>query len=173
MYLMRDLKGSSEYAEIFWPLVIRGIGIGFLMAPITAAAMNAVPRESLGMASGMLNLVQQIGGAGGIAFVEMLVQRRTIYHAHRMGEASANSLTARAIALKLQGAGAAVEAGAMKGQAILGFMVKRMAAISAFDDAFVISAVIVLAGVIPAFFLVNAKPAGGTPKDVQAMSHAE
>jgi DHA2 family multidrug resistance protein len=71
------LRPDTGAAGVIVPLVLRGFGVGMLMAPVTAAAMNALPSRSIGMGSGMLNLIQQIGGAAGISLLEGIVQYRS------------------------------------------------------------------------------------------------
>jgi DHA2 family multidrug resistance protein len=167
IFMLRNLGPRSEYHEIFWPLIVRGIGIGFLMAPITTVAMNSVAPQKIGMASGMLNLLQQIGGAVGISYVEVLLERRTEFQFVRLSESAGHSpiLLARVNQLMHQ-AGAAGQ----KSLALLGMAAKRMAAARAFDDAYLVTAGIVLLGVIPALFLTRV---ASRARDVSAMAGHE
>lgn len=154
LYMLHNLSPSAEYGQIFWPLIVRGLGVGFLMAPITSAAMNAVAPEKIGMASGMLNLLQQVGGAIGIAYVEVLVERRSIFHFERISESvSAHPALAARVEAFMHHAGAASH----KGMAVLAAVGKRTAAARAFDDAFLVTAGIVLIGLVPALFLQNTR----------------
>ena len=165
LLMLRNLKPSSEYTEILWPLVVRGLGVGFLMAPITAAAMNALPREKIGMGSGMINLLQQLGGAVGIAYVELLVERRMIFHTHRLAESTASGPGA---AMAIQ----RLHVGAAKAPLMLAQLAKGTAAMRAFDDAFMIAALIVAVGLIPALFLRNIK-AVRLPPEEAAVAYGE
>lgn len=55
----------------FWTLlpamVLGGVGMAFVMSPMTSAAMGAVPIDKAGVGSGVLNSFRQVGGALGIA----------------------------------------------------------------------------------------------------------
>ena len=49
-------------------------------------AMNAVPRQKAAMASMMINLIQQVAGAVGIAILSTVLNNRTKFHLSVMGE---------------------------------------------------------------------------------------
>jgi DHA2 family multidrug resistance protein len=72
---------------LIFPQVLRGIGLALMMAPLLTAALNAVPKEKLPMASSFLNVAQRVGGAVGIALLNNFVTNSTHVHAVRMGEA--------------------------------------------------------------------------------------
>jgi DHA2 family multidrug resistance protein len=57
-----------------------------MMAPLTAAALNAVPRSALAMASSFVNVSQNVGGSLGIALLNTYVTNSIHRHAVRMGE---------------------------------------------------------------------------------------
>ncbi|MFJ2578519.1 MFS transporter [Kitasatospora aureofaciens] len=53
------------------PLVVMGLGMGLIVAPITDAILAEVPREHAGSASGLINTVQQVGNALGLGLVSV------------------------------------------------------------------------------------------------------
>ncbi|WP_406211120.1 MFS transporter [Kitasatospora sp. NBC_01560] len=53
------------------PLVVMGVGMGLIVAPITDAVLAEVPREHAGSASGLINTVQQMGNALGLGLVSV------------------------------------------------------------------------------------------------------
>jgi DHA2 family multidrug resistance protein len=57
-----------------------------MMAPLMAAALNAVPRHELPMASSFLNVSQNVGGSLGIALLNNFVTNSIHIHAVRLGE---------------------------------------------------------------------------------------
>jgi EmrB/QacA subfamily drug resistance transporter len=74
-----------------WPMLVlpqigRGIGLALMMAPLMAAALNAVPRPEIPMASSFLNVFQNVGGALGIALLNTFVTNSIHIHAIRLGE---------------------------------------------------------------------------------------
>lgn len=54
------------------PLVVMGIGMGLIVAPLTDAVLSDVPREHAGSASGLINTVQQMGNALGLGLVSVV-----------------------------------------------------------------------------------------------------
>ncbi len=76
LYFMAALPVDAGLWAITWPQVLRGLGVALLLAPVSAAAMNAVPQDEVGMASGIINLFQQVGGAAGITVLELLLEMR-------------------------------------------------------------------------------------------------
>ncbi len=54
------------------PLVVMGVGMGLIVAPLTDAILSEVPREHSGSASGLINTVQQMGYALGLGLVSVV-----------------------------------------------------------------------------------------------------
>jgi MFS family permease len=54
------------------PLVVMGLGMGLIVAPLTDAVLSEVPREHAGAASGLINTVQQMGNALGLGLVSVV-----------------------------------------------------------------------------------------------------
>ncbi|MFC9249303.1 MFS transporter [Streptomyces sp. NPDC057136] len=54
------------------PLVVMGVGMGLIVAPLTDAVLSEVPREHSGSASGLFNTVQQMGTALGLGLVSVV-----------------------------------------------------------------------------------------------------
>lgn len=61
------ISADTEYGAIMWNLVLSGFGGGLTLAPLTAAAMNTVLPTQTGIASGILNTSNRLGGVLGIA----------------------------------------------------------------------------------------------------------
>lgn len=54
------------------PLVVMGVGMGLIVAPLTDAVLSEVPKEHAGSASGLINTVQQMGTALGLGLVSVV-----------------------------------------------------------------------------------------------------
>ncbi len=54
------------------PLVVMGMGMGLIVAPLTDAILSEVPREHAGAASGLINTVMQMGNALGLGLVSVV-----------------------------------------------------------------------------------------------------
>ncbi|HVU35032.1 MAG TPA: DHA2 family efflux MFS transporter permease subunit [Opitutaceae bacterium] len=80
------LDPLSNRTMIVVPQVFRGIGLALMMAPLMAAAINAVPRHEVPMATSFLNVSQNVGGSLGIALLNNYVTNAIHTHAVRIGE---------------------------------------------------------------------------------------
>jgi DHA2 family multidrug resistance protein len=63
------------YWDLFWPQFVQGAGLGLIFVPLTTISMARVPRESMGNATSLFNLMRNVGGAVGIAVIAMLNTR--------------------------------------------------------------------------------------------------
>ncbi len=80
MFMYRNMDVNMTAMDIINPTLVRGVGLGLLMAPVTAAAMNAVSQKDAGMASSMLNILQQVGGSIGISLLSTVLSHRVPFH---------------------------------------------------------------------------------------------
>ena len=81
-----QLDPLSEWPMLVLPQIGRGAGLALMMAPLMAAALNAVPRRDVPMASSFLNVFQNVGGSLGIALLNTFVTNSIHIHAVRLGE---------------------------------------------------------------------------------------
>lgn len=64
---MTQLHATSGYLDLLGPLVLFGLGNGLAFVPLTATALTGVAPADAGAASGLVNVMQQVGGALGLA----------------------------------------------------------------------------------------------------------
>ncbi|MFF1817447.1 MFS transporter [Kribbella sp. NPDC058245] len=70
---LTQLNANSTYlANVVGPLVVFGLGAGMLFIPLVGRAIANVAPEDSGAASGLLNVVQQVGGALGLGILVTL-----------------------------------------------------------------------------------------------------
>ncbi|MCW3041780.1 MAG: drug resistance transporter, EmrB/QacA subfamily [Solirubrobacterales bacterium] len=69
LWFSRIDADGSYLADVVGPSVIAGAGLGFTFVPITIAAVTGTTGEEAGLASGLINTSQQIGGALGVAIL--------------------------------------------------------------------------------------------------------
>jgi len=72
---LSQLNLQAGYWDIFWPQLIQGIGMSLLFVPLTMVAMDAIPRERMGNATSLFNLMRNIGGSIGIAITGTMLAR--------------------------------------------------------------------------------------------------
>lgn len=68
------------YNQFFWPLAVRGVGTVFCMIPITRIALGTLPATEMGNASGLFNVLRNLGGAFGLAGIDTVRDMRFDYH---------------------------------------------------------------------------------------------
>jgi hypothetical protein len=64
---LSQLHADSSYLSLLGPLVLFGLGNGTAFVPLTAAALSGVEPADAGAASGLVNVMQQVGGSLGLA----------------------------------------------------------------------------------------------------------
>ena len=68
---------GTYFVDLFPGFVLAGIGIGFSFVPVSIAALAGVTGKEAGLASGLINTSQQIGGALGLAVLVTIANTRT------------------------------------------------------------------------------------------------
>jgi DHA2 family multidrug resistance protein len=67
---------ESDYDALFWPQVLRGVGVVFCLLPTTSVALEPRSGEALPNASALFNLMRNLGGAIWIALLDTILDRR-------------------------------------------------------------------------------------------------
>ena len=78
-----DVRASTSQVDFHTAMLARMVqsfGLAFLFVPMNVTAFQNVPHEKASYASGMLNLVRNIGGSAGIALVTTILARRSQLH---------------------------------------------------------------------------------------------
>jgi DHA2 family multidrug resistance protein len=94
----------ADFDEMFWPQVLRGIAIMFCLLPPTRLALRALAPKQVPDASGLFNLMRNLGGAIGIALIDTLLYGRTGGHAEALRDRliAGDVTAAQAIGLDLK-----------------------------------------------------------------------
>ncbi|MEU4390441.1 MFS transporter [Kribbella sp. NPDC023855] len=69
LWLTRVSEDTSYLGGVVGPLLLFGLGAGMVFIPLTGRALDGVQPEDAGAASGMLNVLQQVGGALGLGIL--------------------------------------------------------------------------------------------------------
>jgi MFS family permease len=77
VYFTQVSVGGSYLGDLLPGFLLIGVGIGFSFVPISIAALAGVRASEAGLASGLINTSQQIGGALGIAALSTIATTRT------------------------------------------------------------------------------------------------
>ncbi len=76
----------SDYEELYWPQIIRGVAFMFCLLPPTRLALGHLRADQVLDASGLFNLMRNLGGAIGLALVDTVVYSRASVHALTIAE---------------------------------------------------------------------------------------
>jgi len=86
VYLMSQLNLDAGFTNVIWPRVVQGIGVAFFFVPLMTVTMSTIPKEEMGNATGVFNLLRNLGGSFGTAFVMTTLSRRAQYHQSMLTE---------------------------------------------------------------------------------------
>jgi DHA2 family multidrug resistance protein len=164
-FLFAGINLEVPIETLMWVSVVNGIALSLIFVPLTTSAMGTLRQEEIGNASGIYNLMRNLGGSVGIAAVTTLITRGTQAHlVFLSGNVSTFNPAYREQLAGIQAALAAKigpAAAAEKAPAVFQQMLQQQAAVLAFIDAFHLLAILALVCVPLVFLLRKAKrPAG-------------
>jgi EmrB/QacA subfamily drug resistance transporter len=148
-----DLDQISSRSMIVGPLIIRGVGLAFMMAPLMTTAINSVPKNQVATASSFLNVTQSVGGSFGITLLNTLVTNSIHRHSVLISEfMNPQSDTYGRFVRHISEVMYVPYHGMVTGETTTGSSValieiSRRAQIMGFENGFVIGGIIVLASV--------------------------
>ena len=92
---------TAGFDEMFWPQVLRGFAAMFCLLPPTRLALETLPHKQVPDASGLFNMMRNLGGAVGIALIDTVLYGRTSGHAEAIRQRliAGDLTTAKAIGL--------------------------------------------------------------------------
>jgi len=164
LYMLSNINLNAGYWDIFWPQLIQGSAMGLLFVPLSTMSMASIPREKMGNATSLFNLMRNLGGGIGIAFVATSVSRSTTAHGAILSE-HLNPYSPQAMAAfngarsMFMSRGSDWVTATSQAYGVLYGMVQRQAAMIAFVDIVRLLAMIFIL-VIPLVFIMK-RPRGG------------
>ncbi|MDB5498515.1 MAG: family efflux transporter permease subunit [Phenylobacterium sp.] len=95
---------QTGFAQMFWPQVVRGVAIMFCLLPPTRMALGHLADEAVADASGLFNLMRNLGGAIGLALIDTVLYGRGPHHAQAIVARlqAGDTATARAVGIPLE-----------------------------------------------------------------------
>jgi DHA2 family multidrug resistance protein len=161
------LNLNTGYWDVFWPQFLQGVSLALLFVPLTTITMDPIPRESMGNATSIFNLMRNIGGSLGIAVATTVLARRQQIHTNVLGaHVDVYSPQARALLEQLRAAfmarGSDLVTATRQAQAAVFGLVRRQAAMLSFTDVFRLMALLFVA-LLPLLLLMKAPRAGRGP----------
>lgn len=162
--MMVHITWEWQFHEFLFPQILRGIGLMFCIVPINTLALGTMPPDQLKNASGLYNLMRNLGGALGLAAINTVLINRVDFHKSRLREAFEPGRpvveeTLKGLGHQLSGTlGSMGDLAAVK--ELYGLMT-REATVMAFADCFFVLAICFIAMVV--ILPVVKKPEGMSP----------
>jgi DHA2 family multidrug resistance protein len=152
---------TNDYGadQLLWPNVVRAIGQALVMAPLSAVATAGIEAENAGSASGLFNMMRNLGGAVGIALLQTVLTKREQYHSNVLMQSV--SVFEQATRTRLEqltqyfiNHGVLDRADAShRAYVAIGHIVQKQAYIFAFSDTFYLLGLALIVAFIAALFL--------------------
>ena len=160
---LSHLNLQAGYWDIFWPQLLQGVGMSLLFVPLTTVAMDPIPRERMGNATSLFNLMRNIGGSVGIAATGTMLARNSQRTTSMLGaHVSAYDPVSRSVFMQMRGAfmaaGADPATASSRSTAALFGMVQRQATMVSFVGIFQLLGIVFLT-LIPLVLLMR-RPKG-------------
>ncbi|UKJ76795.1 MDR family MFS transporter [Azospirillum brasilense] len=139
-----NIAMTASYAadQLLVPNIIRAIGQALVFAPLSAVATAGIEKENAGSASGLFNMMRNLGGAVGIALLQTFLTKREQFHSNILSHAV--SLFEPATVARIEqltryfqshGITDPLDAG-RRAYVAIGAVVRKQAYVMAFGDAF-------------------------------------
>jgi DHA2 family multidrug resistance protein len=156
---LSKITGESGGSDFFWPLILRGVGLGLMFVPLTTITLAELSPTELPQGTGLYNFFRQLGGSFGIAGISTLLTRYTAQNRATLVEhVSAYDPTTVA---RLEGLvrgfiakGADLVTAQREAVAVLDRQVMAQASVIAYGEIYVLSAIVILS-LIPLLLLVR------------------
>jgi len=86
LWWIAHLTTDSAFWELFGPQALRGAAMMFIMLPVNQVALGRLPPSALKNASGLYNLMRNLGGAVGLALINTISTSRLAVHTQHLNE---------------------------------------------------------------------------------------
>ena len=139
---------ATDFDEMFWPQLIRGCAIMFCILPPTQLALGQLAKPAIPDASGLFNLMRNLGGAIGIALIDTVIYTRAREHARALiSRLAAGDLdTAKALGIPNEVFGSTLLD--PEKQAMLAPLIDKTAFVEAINEAWALVALVTLAALV-------------------------
>jgi len=142
---------TADFSEMFWPQILRGIAIMFCLLPPTRIALGDLPEAEIADASGLFNLMRNLGGAIGIALIDTILYGRVIGYAENFRDRLLAGDVSAAIAIGLDPSRLLNRAAGPPSEAEIAFvrpMVEKASLALCVNEAWAMLAVVALIGLV-------------------------
>jgi DHA2 family multidrug resistance protein len=166
-YLMSKFSLLADFDTVIWPRIVLGVGMGFLFIPLTTLTMAEIRKEDMGNASAIYNLLRNLGGSFGVAFVTTMLARRAQFHQDHLVDRltpfdTSYQLATGQMSQILHSRGLSPAIADQGGPGVIYGRLLREASMISFNDAFHLLSVLMIL-VLPLVLIMRRPRAGGPP----------
>ncbi len=162
-FLNAQLSAFSEHAQIMLPMYLRGIAMGVLFSPLTILVLAEISRKDMAQASGLTNVIRQVGGSFGVAILQALLTQRIAFHTATAGSTINRSSPVFKKCLDLlqthavHDAGSTIQNAVAQSSMIFSSYFGQQIFVWGIDDAFYYSSICTAFCILPVLILKNKK----------------
>lgn len=165
-FMNSKMTYQTGYDQLIWSQLVRAMGQPLIMVPLTSIATSGLSPKDAGSASGLFNMMRNMGGSLGIAALATLLTNREQFHSNRLGESVSlyNPATQERINQMTQyfvSRGSDLSTAQDQAIKAIDNVVRREAFVNAFNDCFYFIAIALLLSGIAVLFIKKIKVTGG------------
>jgi MFS transporter, DHA2 family, multidrug resistance protein len=162
-YVLGDINLEISIGSVAWPQVFAGFAMGFVFVPLTVMTTGTLSNEQIGNATGIFNLMRNVGGSFGIAAVTtMLARGAQVHQAAIVSHLTPYDPAFRERLSELMGTmGGSLATGSERAYGAMYQMVLRQSSLLAYIDNFRLLALMCLVCVPAALLFKKVKAKGG------------
>jgi MFS transporter, DHA2 family, multidrug resistance protein len=160
------ITSESGGHDFFWPLILRGVGLGLMFVPLTTITLAELTPAELPQGTGLYNFFRQLGGSFGIAGIATLLGRYTAQYRAVLAEHvttldTASITRVETLTRGMMARGADLATARARAYQLINGELMGQASVIAYSRVYILGAVIILA-IIPLLVLVRqTRGAGG------------
>jgi DHA2 family multidrug resistance protein len=165
-FMNSHMTHDTGIDELRWSQLVRALGQPLMIVPLTSITTGNIEREQAGSASGLFNMMRNLGGSIGIAILSTMLTRREQFHSNRIGEAVSlfDPETQQRIDQLTQAfMSKGIDPATAHNQAIAAIdnIIRREAFVMAFNDGFRLVGIALLVSAITLLFCKKVRPGAG------------
>lgn len=165
-FMNASMTHDTGIDQLRWSQLVRAMGQPLIMVPLSTIATAGMEKHEAGSASGLFNMMRNMGGSIGIAALATLVTQREQFHSNRLGESVSlyNQATQERIDRMTQffvSRGADVSLAQDQAIKAIDNIVRREAYVMAFNDCFYFVGIALLLSGIAVLGFKKVKPGAG------------
>jgi MFS transporter, DHA2 family, multidrug resistance protein len=167
-FISVPVTADWQFDQLLVPQMLRGAGLMFCIIPITSLAMGTLPPEQVPNASGLFNLMRNLGGAFGLAGINTLITERTAQHSRVLYDWIDPTRPVVQEWLATVGGHVATSTGgdsATAGLPILAATIQKQVTVMNFSDLFLVMGILFTLGLLTLPFVKRPVLRGGPPVD--------